>query len=265
MSKVIVERPRKNSHWRGPPRRVGRLDPSHIVLDEDHDDARFGFKISHQRAVRQARQYKYLNENLAPLRRFLLQQVGRPWNAVYSEISQHLRPSNPVQQHVREHVEDFVAIKTNLRDGDIWIASRRYAPRLLKDSAGWLLLYVDPNTGILHRNPYRSTHSSRTDDKVWEAALRAAWVREDPERPAYRDVLLDDGNWWEVRLTRGGDFYEGRLWVARVTDVVERAGLSTRPRTERYGIGDRVAAEKRPLPKRELEALGLRAPPPSSR
>jgi hypothetical protein len=54
---------------------------------------------------------KELNENLSPLRRYLERQVGRPWNKVYSEIAEHLRPDNVVQQHVRDHLRNFVAFQ----------------------------------------------------------------------------------------------------------------------------------------------------------
>jgi hypothetical protein len=40
---------------------------------------------------------KALNENLAPLRRYLLKQIGRPWNKVFSEICQNLRVDSVVQ------------------------------------------------------------------------------------------------------------------------------------------------------------------------
>jgi hypothetical protein len=60
---------------------------------------------------------KELNENLAPLRRYLERQVGRPWDKVYAEIAAHLRADNTVQQHVRDHLRDFVAVKPRRRHG----------------------------------------------------------------------------------------------------------------------------------------------------
>ena len=51
-----------------------------------------------------------LNENLAPLQRYLARQVGRPWNKIYAEIAEHLKPTSTVQQHVRDHLKDFVQL-----------------------------------------------------------------------------------------------------------------------------------------------------------
>ena len=84
---------------------------------------------------------KQLNENLAPLRRYLERQVGRPWSKVYSEIARHLRVDNAVQQHVRDHLRDFVAMKP-----------RRIAhPWRVGGVLWWQPLYVHPVTGLLCR------------------------------------------------------------------------------------------------------------------
>ena len=89
---------------------------------------------------------------MSPLRRFLLKQVGRPWDKVWSDISAHVRADSTVQQHVRDHIRDFVACRTFLRDGEIFIATRRFGgPQPLAESA-WPALYVDPRTGLLCRN-----------------------------------------------------------------------------------------------------------------
>src|SRR4051812_28161761 len=47
---------------------------------------------------------KSLNENLAPLRRFLLSRVGRPWDAVYGEICERINRDSAVQLHIWQHL-----------------------------------------------------------------------------------------------------------------------------------------------------------------
>src|ERR1700736_4653085 len=82
---------------------------------------------------------KELNENLAPLRRYLERQVGRPWNKVYSEIARHLRVDSAVQQHVREHLRDFVAVEArHVARG--WPSGQ---------TVWWQPFYVDSVTGLL--------------------------------------------------------------------------------------------------------------------
>lgn len=96
MARVIVERPRTGGD-RG---RKGRA-----VSLKDLPKSQ-GMKRRHVLSG----DWKMLNENLAPLRRYLERQVGRPWNKVFPEIARHLRVDNTVQQHVRDHLKDFVAI-----------------------------------------------------------------------------------------------------------------------------------------------------------
>src|ERR1043166_2495176 len=88
---------------------------------------------------------KELNENIEPLRRYLRRQVGRPWNDVYSEISQHLRPTNAVQQHVRDHLRWEGEQNVAVIDGKVYDLDRRTWTYPMRKGD----LYVDPETGIL--------------------------------------------------------------------------------------------------------------------
>src|ERR1700689_2535694 len=112
MSEIIIERPRHNSRARYPRKLrrsdagASRRDPESLAFVAGMTPRRLGYV-----------NYKILNENLAPLRRYLEAQVNRPWNKVWSEISSKLKPSSTVQQHVRDHIGDFVAVKTFIKDG----------------------------------------------------------------------------------------------------------------------------------------------------
>ena len=88
---------------------------------------------------------KELNENIEPLRRYLRRQVGRPWNDVYSDISQHLRPTNAVQQHVRDHVGWEVEQDVAVIDGKVYFCRGWRAKYPMRRGE----LYVDPETGTL--------------------------------------------------------------------------------------------------------------------
>lgn len=172
MARVIVERPRHK------PRncRKGRRPD-----DEDmpsHEGMRRG------RALRGER--KELNENLAPLRRYLARQVGRPWNKVYSEIAKNLRVDSTVQQHVRDHLRDFVAVEPRR------IAYSRYMSATL----WWQPFYVDPATGLLCRT-----------DRLPEEKARRRRNRQRAPAPVERIALGDNeelrliaGLWYHVRL-----------------------------------------------------------------
>lgn len=127
MAKVIVERPRRQASGR----LKGRLN-----RDLESRPAKEGMKF-------RLADTKSLNENLAPLRRYLASQVGRPWSKVYSEISANLKATNAVQQHVRDHVKDYVAVTV----------SDNKAGEPMAVSRWWSVcdFYVDPRDGILKR------------------------------------------------------------------------------------------------------------------
>lgn len=128
MAKVIVERPRYGGYGR----EKGRLGKD------------FELQPTRERMKYRLADTKSLNENLAPLRRYLASQVGRPWSKVYSEISANLRATNAVEQHVRDHIKkQYVAIKVSFNK----------AGEPLNVGRWWSAydFYLDPQDGILKR------------------------------------------------------------------------------------------------------------------
>lgn len=138
MFKVIVERPRWGRKYAAKSKL--RYDQ---IPDRKHATGR--------RQVLEHRGYtKSLNENLAPLKRYLTKQVGRPWNKVYSEISEHLDASSTVKQHVRDHLTDFILVKVTL-DSDVGLMASNHWGRPTRPEHWWAELYVDPRDGLIKR------------------------------------------------------------------------------------------------------------------
>ena len=129
MSKVIVERPRLGHSAAG--KKPGRTQ---ALVDDDGEPIRAkGAREPKRPPVKT----KNFNETLNPLKRYLASNVGRPWNKVYSEISEHLKPTSTVQQHVRDHLDDFVATKTRMKGGVVVMTPRFGGERALADD--WCL------------------------------------------------------------------------------------------------------------------------------
>jgi hypothetical protein len=253
IAKVIVERPRPGSS-RHVARRFRRIDPKAIALTDDDVEV-LPSRIGHKRAAALAGDRKSLNENLSPLRRFLAKQVGRPWDKVWAEISAHMRPDNTVQQHVRDHVQDFVAYRTFAKNGRIFIGGRFGGPQPLSDRS-WPELFVDPRTGLLCRN------KARQSSRIRQRRLKADAARKLNGR--LRSIshdrqlhLLDDGNWWEVTLAPIPHIARPVADVP-VADVIDRARLSDLAPAERYQRYGVYAISKRPLSRKELKSLRLR-------
>ena len=147
-----------------------------------------------RRDAMEHRGFKALNENLAPLRRYLERQVGRSWNQVFSEIASILRPTSTVQQHVRDHLKDFVALKPRPVMRHMWCAQRK---RWIDGQGPWpRLLYVDEK-GVLRRT------ADLAWVKRWERQRAAAKV---PTRTDDVIVLSEmvelrrfNGIWFEVQ------------------------------------------------------------------
>src|SRR5215218_1782586 len=130
IDEVIVDRPRPGSRWIKHARRTRRIDAK-VMLARDPDA--IPPQIGIRRWTTMSRHWKSLNENLAPLRRYLEKQVGRPWSKIWSDISKNLSAASTVQQHVRDHIGDFVAIRTFMQDGTVYVTGRHGRPTPLRE------------------------------------------------------------------------------------------------------------------------------------
>lgn len=185
MDKILVERPRvghwidRRCDWKGTKRAFQRaaLNDELPVVE----------KINNGRARRWQRQ---LNENLAPLKRFLGQRIGRSWNSVYAEVSQNMNRNNPVQLHIFQHLEQYVEKNPMYVNG---VACR----------PGWkgvhpltrVEFYIDAQ-GILRRGEGLTFQDeSRAAKKARQNAKE--YVLLSDNKVAKKDV---NGNWFEVTL-----------------------------------------------------------------
>jgi hypothetical protein len=133
MYKVIVERPR----WAAGHARAPKLKRTR--------DLKF---IGHKRHAKTDADYtKSLNENLAPLLRFLRSRRGRRWDDVFSEICARLDTGSTVKMHVRMHLEDLVMVRISRgRHGELIHDGQALPARL--GLRRWHL-FVDPDDDIL--------------------------------------------------------------------------------------------------------------------
>lgn len=152
MSKVLVERSRLGGKYdrKGRPARSMEDLPNKESMKKSHKDR------------------KTLNENLNPLKRFLQSKVGANWDKVYSEISENLKTDNAVQQHVRDHVWDFVKKNVVIQDKRVF-ASYRFYGKLSELRNGDL--YICPVTNILKK--YKTKKVARKPYDHFKEALKS--------------------------------------------------------------------------------------------
>jgi hypothetical protein len=227
MAKVIVERPRHGGGVRFPRSSVA-------VRDElPMEDA--WKRQSIRRPWTATSCYKGLNENLAPLRRYLRANLGRPWNKVYSEVCQRINRNSAVQMHVWQHLMLEVCTDPHIVRGDVGQGPWSFR---------WFGFYVDAKTGLLREN---LDH--------WRWHQRGAKPAKAIDRVAIDDRhehRLIDGLWYELELAplpRG---------ARAVYDMVLRrwCHVSDLKAIQALYDGRRVyAARKRQLNKREIRKL----------
>lgn len=186
MAKLIVERPRLGGN-RG---RKGRQPTTLEKMDERPSKA--GMK----RAVKESGDWKQLNENLAPLYRFLRGTVGRRWDSVYSELRQFVKPGNTVQEHILTHVGDVMHEKVKIvpatpdcPTGVIDTGTRRWwTNRGLRAGE----LYVDPSDNIVKKARNKAT------PRVVKRAEKAERERLLIPKEVYG--IKVDGIWYKLKL-----------------------------------------------------------------
>ena len=228
MAKILVERPRLG----GGVKFQRNADRTWQRVPADERPRRESMK---QRWDQSKVQRKSLNENLAPLRRFLRTRLGQSWDRVCSEISERVDRSSAVQLHIWQHVE----WEASTRPHEI---ERRLRAAVVNGRRGGF--YVDPATGRLCEIGARLSKGRR------EAA------RKKKERLKERVIEVDgrwygraDGIWYEVALTP--------LGRAAAWDVMLRAwttSLHPSKFVEAYGSSV-YASNRRQLCSKEIRQL----------
>lgn len=267
MFKVIVERPRLvNSNGYS---RDGRK-----FRNDEHAPGRLGMKRGY------VQRPKWLNENLAPLKRYLEKQVNRPWDKVYGEIRATIDARSTVKQHILQHIGDFVAIDTHwveTSDGGQVIVRGRWPRGDVPIEEVMVELFVHPRTGILLRNRrFVSWDRRARQARATEQARHTAECR---DIDAHRQFRRIDGIWYEVTLDtlppprthmRNTDsgvttevVYDAcwdvvqKKWVSRNEGERRNNGVRMRNR-DKAGDANKYAVSKRQLGAHELKKCGLK-------
>jgi hypothetical protein len=238
---VLVERPRRRNSKTSDARAVRRRD--------DFDGpARLGMRAGYG--------YRELNENIKPLRRYLHSQAGRPWAKVYSEICAQIDRRSTVQQHIHQHIDDFIATDVDFSRDDGF-----YQP-----------LYVDPKSGLIRVNTRRTSWKQYKRQRREKEAARVSAFRRVIDTSSM--LLKLDGCWFLVEvaalpertiraLRNDGVIQRVPYAEARFDVVMKRrtSRLSTeddRRRKQLYGRVALYAVSKRQISRREIDAFELR-------
>jgi len=222
--------------------------------DAENLPAKEGMKASHKKY---GRDWKYLNENLQPLVRFLNKQVGRPWNDVYSEIRKMMgKNPNAVKGHILQHLYGFGGVRLHtVALGDKRLHSDQYLQGLeLSDGE----LFVD-EAGIICR--YQRKVKKKSYNQL-KQEKRMETIRDLPDGNQLHKIK---GIWYKVILlpilpkhihlvksttVLFGKTYERTIENVVVNDIFGVRG-SRRDFVEKYNK-EVYAASKQNLNKKDL-------------
>ena len=179
-------------------RQRAKIDPDYLPT-----------KLPKSRRDRYTNGGKGFDEYFAPLKRWLVKQVGRPWHKVEGELSRQVPRDSAVNVHVWQHLEHFVATEVHIDAGE----PCRLGPYSLRGS----VCYVCPKTGLLRKTPrwrYRpiprrptrpclsinESHCYRRYDELWFRC----------RRPQYEEEVIDEDGWVRERQIGGRELRDVR-------------------------------------------------------
>ncbi len=233
MHKVIVERPR----WGGGCERHNRR--ANVPLEDR--PRRQSMRAAHS-------DRKCFGENFAPLRRWLRAQVGRPWDCIYSEACQVIKPDSTVRNHIKVHLLEMVERHTFWRDGEVWCFRQGWNASEIPVAhigASWASFYVNPSSGLLCEAQSPRRRFSRRELEAQKRAENCRWLNNEIT------LLKLSGCWFECEM-RPLPADE----LVRTYDSASRQMLNRQEAEHKYGKPV-FCVSKRQLSHEELNRLGL--------
>jgi len=191
---------------------------------------------------------KQFTDVLGPLYGYLLKQVGRPWDKVYSEITQNLPKGTTQNDHIYTHIWQFVERDVIIVDGEACYKGHRIHGVPIRTSGRYTQMYINPDTGLLckakkGKNAY-----------IYFSPERGTYL---PGIKAYPGVQYHklNGVWYEVKVKeyKGAEYMGGGYFDSSIKDeVLDRNYRDIESLKKVYG-GYYIAVSKRQLKKREIK------------
>lgn len=159
---------------------------------------------------------KQFNENLNPLWGNVRKAVGKPWDKFYSELCKNFDKRSVINQHIIQHLEQFVEIKDIYvgDDGELYVRNPYGQDEAIK--SGRTEYYVDPRDGILKLNKHYKNYKQINREREAE--------RQRERDKVFRQIDADnvlrfiDGVWFHFEMK---DIPEGKMVYEKPLGVHE--------------------------------------------
>lgn len=136
VKKVVAERPKSNRTWQSKTPRI-----KYVWMDTAGDQS----NEESNKILLKKQKWRRLRFNI--LERFLINNVGRPWDKVFAEACQVTDSRSLQGAEIREQLKDLVATECWQESRAILSYDCRGTPRPVEG------LYVHPKTGLLPEAP----------------------------------------------------------------------------------------------------------------
>ena len=166
-NKLLVERERPRSWMKfGYTRKNKNLN---AATDQLGIGGREGMRKRHKISG----DYKNFNENLNPLKSWIHSQLGKKWDKSYSDLRKTFDCRGVINNHILEHLFDYIEINTKLVDGVVMVldgynGSKGYVPLKKRFSSSYRHdYYVCPKDGTVKsmvKQPRRSVIKQQEAD-----------------------------------------------------------------------------------------------------
>lgn len=263
MSKVIVERPRPGSRSRtdGKFRQTLKAAAQDAMLGKDLDGVdELSNVVGMQKLHKDTRSF---NEYLQPLRRYVISQIGRLWDDVYSEICEHLNRNSTVHDHIFTHLFSYVERHTYVdTDGSICVHTDRGTGwtkegRILVDNH-YCDTYVHPVTGILTK-PDTKTYTQKRN-----AARKQRQLEDRRKRRVINDRLMferdeDTGLWFRLDLEPAKTAWE-KVSLTDREIIYRNFKYFVFTCRQKYGVEAWPVGTRRSASKKDIKDHGLNLP-----
>jgi hypothetical protein len=145
MKKCVTERPRAGGGIKEPKGTRREFQRHGLEDSPKREKIRQKWKRGYESNAKQ------FTDVLGPLYRFLLKQVGRPWDKVYSEIARELPKDTMQNIHIYTHIWQFVERDVQIINGKPCHKGSSFDGFPIVSDGKYEQLYIDPNTKLLRK------------------------------------------------------------------------------------------------------------------
>ena len=270
IKKVICEDARRGARTKTPRKKWYNSVRSHYFEDDEDLLDQLPSQVGIRKFVKfNFFEMRSFSENLGALKGFIQKNIGKPWDAVYSQICSKCSPSGTVlEQHVHTHIPDFILTKTKLIDGKVFAQMfpglGSYVPLREERYYRRAMLYVDPTDGTIKKLKSFKSEPRQTSQKIWRKYCRIINGKK---------YIFFNG--WFV-ITKIGDYSTDKSafladfscpFFNKLDKYIQRNHPIDKFYARSYYLSDILnkknycyVASKRQLSSREIKKLGLEAP-----